>query len=342
MEELGVGHPQRGALEQILAAGDRGRDLVRQLMAFARQQPADPKEVKLDDLLLARQGLLRKLLRPGVQFDLVLEAKAPAVLADPVQLEQVLMNLVINARDAMPNGGKVSIETANVDVDDFHAQQHPKVARGRYVLLTVTDTGTGMDLETQSHIYEPFFSTKAPGSGTGLGLSTVFGIVKDSGGTIGVYSEPGHGTTFRIYFPRCDKAPVVPQPDKARPLRGGTETILLVDDCKPLRMLTKMLLEPLGYTVLSCGDSGEAFRVAGEHSGTLPLLITDVVMPGLSGPMLADKVASIRPDTKVLFTSGYTADEFARNGAPGTERAFLTKPFSRDDLVRKVREVLDS
>jgi PAS domain S-box-containing protein len=337
-----IAEPSRKMISEIHNAGTTGKILTQRLLAFSRRQVLQPVVLDVNASVNHTTVMLDRLIGGNVELVSVLQKDLGAIEADPTQIEQVLMNLVINARDAMPNGGKVSIETANVDVDDFHAQQHPKVARGRYVLLTVTDTGTGMDLETQSHIFEPFFSTKAPGSGTGLGLSTVFGIVKDSGGTIGVYSEPGHGTTFRIYFPRCDKAPVVPQPDKARPLRGGTETILLVDDCKPLRMLTKMLLEPLGYTVLSCGDSGEAFRVAGEHSGTLPLLITDVVMPGLSGPMLADKVASIRPDTKVLFTSGYTADEFDRNGAPGTERAFLTKPFSRDDLVRKVREVLDS
>jgi CheY-like chemotaxis protein len=337
-----LAEPTRSMITEIQNAGTTGKILTQRILAFSRRQVLQPVVLDVNGAVNRTTVMLDRLIGDNVELVSVLQSDLGAIEADPGQMEQVLMNLVINARDAMPGGGKVSIETANVDVDEVYARQHPPIEPGRYVMLTVSDTGTGMDLETQSRIFEPFFSTKAPGSGTGLGLSTVFGIVKESGGTISVYSEPGHGTTFRIYLPRCDKAPVVLEPDKARPLRGGAETILLVDDCKPLRVLTQMLLEPLGYTVLSCGDSGEAFRIAGEHAGTLPLMITDVVMPGLSGPMLADKVASIRPDTKVLYTSGYTADEFARNSAPGTERAFLTKPFSRDDLVRKVREVLDS
>jgi two-component system cell cycle sensor histidine kinase/response regulator CckA len=337
-----IAEPVQKMISEIQNAGTTGKILTQRLLAFSRRQVLQPVILDVNAAVNHTTVMLNRLIGDNVELVSVLQGDLGAIEADPSQIEQVLMNLVINARDAMPKGGKVSIETKNIDVDEFYAQQHPKVAPGRYVLLTVSDTGTGMDLETQSHIFEPFFSTKAPGSGTGLGLSTVFGIVKESGGTIGVYSEPGHGTAFRIYLPRCDKAPVVMQLNKARPVRGGSETILLVDDCKPLRLLTQMLLEPLGYTVLSCGDSLEAFRIAGEHAGTLPLMITDVVMPGLSGPMLAEKVASIRPDTKVLYTSGYTADEFARNSAPGTERAFLTKPFSRDDLVRKVRDLLDS
>jgi signal transduction histidine kinase len=337
-----IAEPSRKMISEIHNAGTTGKILTQRLLAFSRRQVLRPVVLDVNAAVNHTTVMLNRLIGDNVKLVSVLQENLGAIEADPTQIEQVLMNLVINARDAMPQGGTVSIETTNVEVDDFHALQHPKVAPGRYVLLTVSDTGTGMSLETQAHIFEPFFSTKAPGSGTGLGLSTVFSIVKEGGGTIGVYSELGHGTTFRIYLPRCDKAPIVLQPDKATPLRGGTETILLVDDCKPLRLLTQMLLEPLGYTVLSCGDSGEAFRVAGEYTGTLPLMITDVVMPGLSGPMLADKVKSIRPEMKVLYASGYTADEFARNSAPGTDRAFITKPFSRDDLVRKVREVLDS
>jgi PAS domain S-box-containing protein len=337
-----IAEASRKMIAEIHNAGTTGKILTQRLLAFSRRQVLQPVVLDVNAAVTHTTVMLKRLIGDNVELVSVLQDDLGAIEADPTQIEQVLMNLVINARDAMPRGGRVSIETANVDVDDFHSQQVPKIAPGRYVVLTVSDTGTGMDLETQSHIFEPFFSTKAPGSGTGLGLSTVFSIVKESGGTIGVYSELGHGTTFRIYLPRCDKAPVVLRSDKAKPLRGGTETILLVDDCKPLRLLTQMLLEPLGYTVLPCGDSGEAFRIAGEYTGALPLMITDVVMPGLSGPMLAEKLKTIRPETKVLFASGYTADEFAQNSAPGTERAFITKPFSRDDLVRKVREVLDS
>jgi two-component system cell cycle sensor histidine kinase/response regulator CckA len=206
----------------------------------------------------------------------------------------------------------------------------------------VRDTGIGMDKETQSRIFEPFFSTKEAGTGTGLGLSTVFGVVKQSAGTINVYSEPGHGTIFKIYFPRCEEAPDVIQPEKAAPLRGGSETILLVDDAGPLRGLTRLLLEGCGYTVLDSGDPEEAIRIAGQHQGPLPLLITDVVMPGISGPVLAKKLAAARPETRVLYTSGYADDEVAQHGAIEEDSAFLEKPFTRDALVRKVRELLDS
>jgi two-component system cell cycle sensor histidine kinase/response regulator CckA len=341
-DQSGLPESSGKMIAEIHNAGTTGRILTQRLLAFSRRQILQPVVLDLNGAINRTTALLNRLIGDNVELVSVLQSDLGAIEADPGRIEQVLMNLVINARDAMPRGGKVSIETANVDIDEVFARQHPPVEPGRYVLMTVNDTGIGMDLETQSHIFEPFFSTKAPGSGTGLGLSTVFRIVRESGGMIVVESEPDHGTSFKIYLPRCDKVPIVMHPGKAKPLRGGKETILLVDDCKPLRELTRMLLEPLGYTILSCGDSSNAFRIAGEHSGPLPLMITDVVMPGLSGPMLAEKLASIRPDTKVLYTSGYTADEFAQVSAPGTERAFLTKPFSRDDLARKVRELLDS
>jgi two-component system, cell cycle sensor histidine kinase and response regulator CckA len=318
-----------------------GKILTQRLLTFSRRQVWQPVVLDLNATVNHTAVMLGRLTGENVELAFALQSDLGAIEADPGQIEQVLMNLVINARDAMPGGGKVSIGTANVDIDEASARLHSPIEAGRYVMLTVSDTGTGMDLETQSHIFEPFFSTKAPGSGTGLGLSTVFSIVRDSGGTIGVYSEPGHGTSFRIYLPRCDKAPIVIQPGAAMPIQGGNETILLVEDCNPLRHLTQLLLESLGYTILSSGDAVDAIRMAGEHRGPLPLMITDVVMPGVSGPVLAEKVASIRPEIKVLFTSGYSADEFAQS-APDTERAFLTKPFGRDDLAAKVREILDS
>jgi CheY-like chemotaxis protein len=272
----------------------------------------------------------------------VLRSDLGTIKADPTQLEQVLMNLAVNARDAMPQGGKLTIETANVEIDDTYVQQHPSAKPGPYVMLSVSDTGVGIDKEIQSRIFEPFFSTKELGKGTGLGLSTVFGIVKQSGGSIGVYSEPGHGTTFKIYFPRYEEAPVVIRKAEAKPVRGGSETILLVDDAAPLRGLTRRLLEDCGYTVLESGNPAEALRIAGQHKGPLPLLITDVMMPGFSGPVLAERLVATRPETRVLYSSGYADDTVFKHGMIGPDSAFLEKPFTRDDLVRKVRELLDS
>jgi two-component system cell cycle sensor histidine kinase/response regulator CckA len=341
-ERSDLAEPTRNMIAEIHNAGATGKNLTQRLLAFSRRQVLQPVSLDLNEAVNRATVMLNRLIGDDIELVSVLDGSLGTIEADPNQIDQVLMNLAINARDAMPNGGTISIETSNADIDEAFATPHPSADPGRYVMLTVSDTGVGMDPETQSHIFEPFFSTKAPGSGTGLGLSTVFGIVKQSGGTISVYSELGQGTSFRIRFPRCDKSPAVLQPAMAMPLRGGSETILVVDDCKPLRQLTRMFLEPFGYTVIDSGDSGEAFRMAEEHRGPLALMITDVVMPGFSGPVLAEKLASTRPETRVLYTSGYTAEEFARDGAPGADRAFLTKPFSRDDLVRKVRELLDS
>lgn len=333
--------PARKMIAEIHNAGTTGKNLTQRLLAFSRRQALKPVFLDLNEAVNRTVVMLNRLLGDNVTLVSVLNGSLGTIEADPSQIDQVLMNLAINARDAMPKGGTISIVTSNVDIDEASAALYPPISPGGYVMMTVSDTGIGMDLDTQSHIFEPFFSTKAPGSGTGLGLSTVFGIVKQSGGTIGVYSELGHGTSFRIRFPRCDRAPAVLQPATEIPLRGGSETILLVDDSNPLRQLTRMFLETFGYKVLDSGDSGEALRMAAEHPGPLPLMITDVVMPGFSGPMLAEKLASTRPETRVLYTSGYTAEEFSQDVSPGDDRAFLTKPFSRDDLVRKVRELLD-
>lgn len=332
----------RTMVAEIHNAGTTGKNLTQRLLAFSRRQVLQPVFLDLNVAVSRTAVMLDRLIGDNVELISVMSDSLGTIKVDPSQIDQVLMNLAINARDAMPKGGTISIKTSNVEIDESYATVHPPVSAGRYVMLTVSDTGIGMDLDTQSHIFEPFFSTKAPGSGTGLGLATVFGIVKQSGGAIGVFSEPGQGTSFRIYFPRCETAAAVLHPITTMALRGGNETILLVDDCKPLRLLTRMFLEGFGYTVLDSGDSGDAFRMAREHAGALPLMITDVVMPGFSGPVLAEKLASARPETRVLYTSGYTAEEFARVSAPGTDRAFLTKPFSRDDLLRKVRELLDS
>jgi two-component system cell cycle sensor histidine kinase/response regulator CckA len=254
----------------------------------------------------------------------------------------VLMNLAINARDAMPKGGKITFETANVKIDETYAQQHLFVKPGHYVLLSVSDTGTGMDAETQARVFEPFFTTKPVGKGTGLGLSTVFGIVKQSGGSIGIYSELGHGTTFKIHFPSREEAVERLQETKLPPLLGGNEMIFVVEDTQLLRELTRLLLEAVGYQVMDSGAPQEALRMAKNYVGALPLLITDVVMPGMSGIELAEEFAKIRPETKVLYTSGYADDALARHGGLASGASFLEKPFTRDALIRKVRAILDA
>ena len=277
-----------------------------------------------------------------IELKMILGSRLDTVKVDPNQIQQVLMNLAINARDAMPKGGKITFQTANVKVDETYAQQHIFIKPGQYVLLSVSDTGIGMDAETQAHVFEPFFTTKAAGKGTGLGLSTVFGIVKQSGGSIGIYSEPGHGTTFKIHFPSREEAVARLQETKPPPLLGGNEVIFVVEDSQSLRKLIRLLLEGVGYQVLDSGVPDEALSMAKNHVGGLPLLITDVVMPGMSGIQLTKEFAKIRPETKFLYTSGYADDAIARHGGLASGASFLEKPFTRDTLLRKVRRILDS
>jgi two-component system, cell cycle sensor histidine kinase and response regulator CckA len=335
-----LAEPTRQMIGNISSAGLTAKNLTQHLLAFSRRQVVQPVVMDLNEAVNHIHPMLERLIGDDIELDNVLSNDLGTITADPNHIEQVLMNLAINARDAMPKGGKITFETANVEIDEAYAQQHVPMNPGRYVMLSVRDTGTGMDSETQAQIFDPFFTTKDCGKGTGLGLSTVFGIVKQSGGTIGVYSEPGKGTAFKIHFPRCDKVPVLVEPIKPKQLRGGTETILLVDDATPLRMLTKLILEQCGYTVLDSGEPAEALRIAEGHEGPLPLMITDVVMPGFTGRVLAERLTADRPETKVLFTSGYADDETAKYGILGNN-AFLEKPFTRDDLVRKVRALLD-
>jgi two-component system, cell cycle sensor histidine kinase and response regulator CckA len=332
----------RKMIEQIRNAGISAKDLTRHLLAFSRRQVLQPVFLDLNAIVKHTGTMLGRLLGDHVTLSNVLCRDLGTIKADPSQIEQVLMNLAVNARDAMPEGGKITLRTANVKIDQAYSRQHPYLKPGPYVMLSVADTGVGMDAETRSRIFEPFFSTKVAGKGTGLGLSTVFGIIKQSAGAINVYSEPGYGTKFKIYFPRFESAPVAIQPDDAAPLSGGSETLLLVDDAAPLRGLTRLLLEGCGYTVLDSGDPADAIEISARHNGPLPLLITDVVMPGFSGPILAERLRVLRPGMKVLYTSGYADEEVAQHGLIGTHRAFLEKPFGRDALIRKVREVLDS
>jgi two-component system, cell cycle sensor histidine kinase and response regulator CckA len=333
--------PSRRMVQQIHNAGISAKDLTRHLLAFSRRQVLQPVYLDLNAIVKHTNVMLDRLIGDDVVLTSSLSHGLGTIKADPSQIEQVLMNLAVNARDAMPQGGKITIRTANVEIDQAYSRQHPYLKPGPYVMLAMSDTGIGMDAETRARIFEPFFSTKAAGKGTGLGLSTVFGIIKQSAGAINVYSEPGHGTKFKVYFPRREESPAVIPPEDAVPLRGGSETILLVDDAAPLRGLTRLLLEGCGYTVLDSGDPADAIHLAEQHNGPLPLLITDVVMPGFSGRVLAERLTAARPETKVLYTSGYAGDEVAQHGLVGADFAFLEKPFTRDALIRKVREILD-
>jgi PAS domain S-box-containing protein len=348
-EEIDLPEAAREMILEIHNAGTSAKNLTQRLLEFSHRQVLKPVVMDLNVTVRRTEKMLRRLISEEVDVVSILGNGLGRIIADPSQVELVLMNLAINARDAMPEGGKIILRTSNVEIDEAFVQLHPSIEAGRYVLLTVSDTGIGMDMETQSHIFEPFFSTKAPGHGTGLGLSTVFGIVAQSGGSIAVYSEPGEGATFKVYFPRSDEAMAAAQPAKAKSQYPGSETILLVDDADSLRGLTKRLLENCGYKVLDSGDPVEALRIATEHQGPMPLLLTDVVMPGLSGPALAEQITALRPGTKVLYTSGYNDGSTFKSNISGQDCVtsdrncgFLEKPYTREDLLRKVRELLDS
>jgi len=326
---------------EIEKAGQRAASLTKQLLAFSRQQVLTPAVLNLNTLASDMEKMLPRLLGEDVEVSLTLDPDLGNVKADQSQIEQVIMNLAVNARDAMPQGGKLLIETTNVDVDEDYARRHHPQKPGAYVLLTVADTGMGMDAETQSRIFEPFFTTKELGKGTGLGLSTVYGIVRQSGGHIWVYSEPGQGTTFKIYLPLIKQAAPLEKPVSglAEPLRG-TQTILLVEDEDPLRELTRSLLEGGGYTVLEAERPDKAVEIAVRHAGPIHLMLTDIIMPGMNGRALAANLAAIRPEMKVIFISGYTG--FTHPGLADSGVTFLAKPFTRDSLLRKLREVLES
>jgi two-component system, cell cycle sensor histidine kinase and response regulator CckA len=341
-EDLPADSPARQDVAEISKAAQRASALTRQLLAFSRQQVLQPVVLSLNDLVQDIGKLLQRLVPADVELRVALTRDIGNVRADPGQIEQVIMNLVVNARDAMPAGGKLLIETANAELTEQYADQHQPVVAGEYVMLAVSDTGVGMDLETRARIFEPFFTTKEKGKGTGLGLSTVYGIVKQSGGYVWVYSEPGRGTTFKLYLPRVD-APAEPQaaPRETSTLTG-TETVLLAEDDDMLRPLSKSLLERLGYTVLDAANAAEALAIAREHRGPIHLLLADVVMPGASGRQLATRLAGSRPETRALYVSGYTDDAIVQHGMLEPGLAFLQKPFTPAALARKVRETLDA
>jgi PAS domain S-box-containing protein len=351
LHSTGPDDPRREDIEAIQQAGLRAADLTRQLLAFSRRQVLAPKVLDVNAVVVNMDKMLRRLIGEHIALATVLDPAAGTVNADPGQLEQVLLNLAVNARDAMPDGGQLTIETARVTLGSEYAEQHHRLPPGDYVRLAVSDTGVGMDEATRAHLFEPFFTTKEVGKGTGLGLATVYGIVKQSGGYVWVYSEPGHGTTVKVYLPRVGDAggegaaaagavPVTAAPEVREPYRGH-ETILLVEDAGPVRTLARRSLEGYGYTVLEAPDGRRALELAERYGAAIDLLVTDVVMPGLSGRELAERLARTRPDLRVLYTSGYTDDAMVRQGVLTAGVAFLQKPFVPETLARKVREVLD-
>jgi hypothetical protein len=330
-------------VEEIRKAAARAASLTRQLLAFSRQQVLEPTVLNVNNVVENLQKMLHRLIGEDVELRAVLAPGLGNVRADAGQLEQVIVNLAVNARDAMPAGGKLTIETANTELSEEYVEAHQPVVPGRYVMFTVSDTGVGMDPEVRARIFEPFFTTKEKGKGTGLGLSTVYGIVKQSGGYIWVYSEPGRGTTFKVYLPRVD-APLEAA-ERPRELEGpvaGTETILVAEDDELLRPLVRGILEKLGYHVLDAANTEEALTRAREHRGPIQLLLADVVMPGASGRDLAHRLAEARPETRVLYVSGYTDEAIVHHGLLDPGLNYLQKPFTPRALARRVRDVLDA
>jgi PAS domain S-box-containing protein len=342
LERLGPDPSLRGCAQEIANAADRATSLTRQLLAFSRKQMLTPKVLDLNAVVSENLKMLPRLIGEDVELATLPAAALGKVKADPGQIEQVVMNLAVNARDAMPNGGKLTLETANVTLDEAYARLHPGVAAGEYVMLAISDTGVGMDKDTQSHIFEPFFTTKGQ-QGTGLGLSMVYGIVKQSGGYIWVDSELGRGTTFKVYLPRVEEAEAQPtlQPAPAGPPQGY-ETILVVEDEPQLRDLTRQFLETHGYTVLVAENGGAAIEVVRKYGGPIHLLLTDIIMPVMNGRELAQRMAGLSPQTRILFMSGYTEVAAGRNDMIENSARFLQKPFTLDALTRKVREVLET
>jgi two-component system cell cycle sensor histidine kinase/response regulator CckA len=334
--------PRVDDLSEIRKAAVAAGSLTRQLLAFSRQQVIEPRPVDLNQVVASTEKMLRRLIGEDIEVETTFSSTVLTVMIDPGQLEQVMMNLAVNARDAMPGGGKLTLETASVKIDAAYARDHRPLTPGRFAMLAVSDVGIGMDEETRSRIFEPFFTTKGVGQGTGLGLATVYGIVKQSNGFIWVYSEPGRGTSFKIYFPLLDEAPGEYTATIASEApANGTETILLAEDEAAVRAASRQILERYGYNVLEAPNGTLALSIAHRRGVTIDLLLTDVVMPEMSGRELAERFTKLKPRAKVLFMSGYTDDAIVRHGElrPGT--AYLQKPFSPDALARKVRDVLD-
>ncbi|MGH7529535.1 MAG: response regulator [Gemmatimonadales bacterium] len=330
-------------LDEIRKAARRAAALTRQLLAFSRKQVLEPRVIDVNSLVQNIDKMLRSLIVENIELRLGLAPNLAPVRADPTQLEQVIMNLAINARDAMPDGGTLTIETDNVTLDEDYAAHHVSVVPGEYVMLAVSDTGCGMNEETRARIFEPFFTTKPAGRGTGLGLSTVYGIVKQSGGNIWLYSEPGKGTTFKVYLPTTPEAVERPERPSAGAARtGGAETVLIVEDDEPLRRLAHRAIAAAGYTVLQADRGAMALDIARRHKGRIDLLLTDVIMPDTNGRKLADALRAERPGLKVLFMSGYPDGAIVHHGMLEPGVAYLPKPFTTEGVARKIREVLDT
>jgi two-component system cell cycle sensor histidine kinase/response regulator CckA len=344
VDELDVGAPMRRELEAIDRAGVRAAELTRQLLAFSRQQVLRPRIVDLNEVYSGMEPMLRRVLGEDVELYSLADPALRKVTVDPGQMEQVIMNLAVNARDAMPSGGKLTVETANVELSDGDAPENVGVKAGRHVMLAVSDTGVGMDSATRARIFEPFFTTKEVGKGTGLGLATVFGIVKQSGGAIRAYSEPGVGTTFKIYFPAAHAAAVTPsRPPEPIPDRRtllGSETVLVVEDEELVRLVVRTILRKYGYEVLEAQSAGDALIVCEQYRGTIHLLLADVVLPRVSGPQLAARLAVTRPAMKVLYMSGYTGGAMLQHGVDASSGGFLQKPIIPEVLARRVRQLL--
>ena len=341
LEDSSLNWHARGRVTEIRAAANRAAEITQQMLAFSRKQVLQPRVLDLNGVVVESSKMLRRLIAENIRLVTTLDPDLWAVRLDPTQIVQIITNLAVNSRDAMPNGGRLVIETCNTTLDENYADRHFQVQPGEYVLLAVTDTGMGMDAATQQHIFEPFFTTKR-GRGTGLGLSTVYGIVKQSGGYVWVYSEPGRGTTFKIYFPRVEGKAAPPAGEDFHPglSLNGSETILLVEDDAALRELNREQLKSLGYNVLAAANGEAALQMVKEYGGEIHLLLTDVVMPGINGRELGERLQEQRPAIKVLYVSGYTENviqqEILNSGV-----AFLQKPFGREVLGKKLRELLD-
>jgi PAS domain S-box-containing protein len=335
--------PLRTCIDEILKAGHRAGALTRQLLAFSRQQVMDPRVLDLNAVVKDMEKMLKRLIGEDVQLKTALDPELMRIKADQGQIEQVIMNLAVNARDAMLNGGELRLNTSNFYMDEDFIRRYPyPVLVGDYVLLTASDNGSGMDATTRARVFEPFFTTKEKGKGTGLGLSMVYGVVKQSGGYIDVVSEPGAGATFKIYLPKVAVTADPQKPTAELPASPhGNETLLLVEDEASLRKLSRHLLELCGYGVLEAESGAEALKIAQEHTGVIHLLLTDVVMPGMSGRVLADQLVKHRPETRVVYMSGYTGQTVGEHGVLAEGSFFLPKPFTREALARKVREALD-
>jgi CheY-like chemotaxis protein len=337
------GHSSYEYAEEIEKASQRAVSLTRQLLAFSRQQVLEPAILNLNTLVSDMEKMLPRLIGEDIHLNLMLDPAIGQVKADPGQVEQVVMNLAVNGRDAMPDGGKLTIRTANIDLDAAFAREHQGSIAGQYVMLAVTDTGTGMDPETQAQIFEPFFTTKDRDKGRGLGLATVYGVVKQSSGYITVESEKGKGASFKIYLPRIEQPVATTNETSPVPLTvRGNETILLVEDAEPLRKLAHLFLRDNGYQVLTAADGSEADQFAARSAGHIHLLLTDVVMPGINGRVLAERLAPLHPAMKVLYMSGYTDSFIAGHGVLEEGLHLLHKPFTEEALTRKVRELLDT